>query len=145
MTCSTSVTSVDASFKFYADQRNCETDLGTSINREREGLQLLGGNINDSKLKSCDKMQNVGFVQGIKEAETNDNTAIPSITTVDGESSTLHSRQSSDSCYTSSSSAVGDNCQSKSNTNYTFAELGNCLQGNIVGLHRKMVSWPGES
>ena len=41
-----------------------------------------------------------------------------------------HSRQSSDTCHTSSSSL----CDNRN------GDIGNCVQGSIVGLHRKMVS-----
>ena len=142
---SISVTSVDASLRFIDDQRNSGTDLeNSSVNCDKEGLQLLGGNINDSKLKSCDiLMQNISVTEEIKTAATMDKTAIPSLTTLDSKPSNSHSRQGS--C-TSSSSTFSDNGQNKTNTNHPMVgELESCLRGNIVGLHRKMVSLSGDA
>ena len=61
--------------------------------------------------------------------------------TVNIKSGCVHSRQSSDSCYTSSSSNHSDAGENHNPADVmTITELGNCRQGNIVGLHRKMVS-----
>lgn len=61
--------------------------------------------------------------------------------TVNIKSGCVHSRQSSDSCHTSSSSNHSDAGENHNPADImTITELGNCRQGNIVGLHRKMVS-----
>ena len=49
---------------------------------------------------------------------------------IGNKSNNSHSRQSSDTCQTSSSSL----CDNRN------GDIGNCVQGSIVGLHRKMVS-----
>ena len=49
---------------------------------------------------------------------------------IGSKSNNSHSRQSSDTCHTSSSSL----CDNRN------GDIGNCVQGSIVGLHRKMVS-----
>ena len=49
---------------------------------------------------------------------------------IGSKSNNSHSRQSSDTCQTSSSSL----CDNRN------GDIGNCVQGSIVGLHRKMVS-----
>ena len=136
---SISVSSVDSSLRFIDDQRNSGTDLETTlVNCDKEGLQLLGGNINDSKLKSCDNlMQNISVTEPIKTTETMDKIAIPSLTTLDSKPGNSHSRQGS--C-ASSSSTFSENGQNKTGTIHPlFGELESCLRGNIVGLHRKMV------
>ena len=143
VTFSTSLASGDASCKVSAKGLNSirrATDPEENSKCDKEGFKLLENNV-DLVPKKCDQIQNTGYAQDTKAAETSDGSVIQPRLEINSKIINSHSRQSSDSCYTSSSSTFSDNSQNKNKANnLVIGELGNCLQGNIVGLHRKMVS-----
>ena len=87
--------------------------------------------------EKCDKLVDTD-VQDIRIAK-NSYGNMSERETMNNRSSNTHSRQSSDS-YIGSNSTLSDHSENANRTNnVVITELGNCLQGNIVGLHRKMV------
>ena len=103
-----------------------------------KGVTLLEHR-NNVTLGDCDNQFDARV--GKKEiiSKSSDNNFTHGNATVDTISSNSHSRQSSDSCYTSSAvSEINENRIHR--REMVVEELGNCTQGNIVGLHRKMVS-----
>ena len=99
---------------------------------DKEGVKLLKPNINIAQ-RPCDNDFNTAV-------GNDDNFSRKGKTNIETKSSTSHSRQSSDSCYTSSSTFSETNEHKNHSSGLVVEELGNCNQGNIVGLHRKMVS-----
>ena len=103
-----------------------------------KGVNLLEHRNNITQ-GDCDNQLNAKV--GKKEiiAKIGDNNFTHDNATVDTKPNNSHSRQSSDSCYTSSAvSEINENRIHR--REMVVEELGNCTQGNIVGLHRKMVS-----
>ena len=112
--------------------------MNSKCDKDKEELRLIENNSHIVHGK-CDKPLNTEYVQNTKIAQFGDGSLTKEKTTVDIKPSKSHSRQSSDSCYTSSS-AFSDISENKNrSSNMVVGELGNCTQGNVVGLHRKMV------
>ena len=115
--------------------------VADSINSrcDKEGVKLLEPNSNVAQ-RPCDKEFSTEVGNDERNTKAIDNYLGKGKATVDTKSSTSHSRQSSDSCYTSSSTFSETNESKTHGSCLVVEELGNCTQGNIVGLHRKMVS-----
>lgn len=115
--------------------------VADSINSkcDKEGVKLLEPNSNITQ-RPCDNEFEIEVGNDERNTKTIDNYLRKGKATVDIKSSTSHSRQSSDSCYTSSSTFSETNENRNHGSGLVVEELGNCTQGNIVGLHRKMVS-----
>ena len=119
----------------------------STVNCDKEAFQLLGGSSSEeasSKISAnCDQVTRTSLVNSDGTiADTTHKKPFRGTGERLNSTTAMHSRQSSDSYCTSSSSSStysSEINQQKSKQNGLTNELGSCDQGNIVGLHRKMV------
>ena len=135
---STSASSGDPSWRVGMEELNIidgNKDSERSSKCDKEQSKPLK-NTSDCEKNKCDDINNIN-----PDSDTEiSNCSGSQNTTINGKVSNLHSRQSSDSFYTPSSSVSNNSQKGNKTSNLIIEELGNCRQGNIVGIHRKMVN-----
>ena len=106
-----------------------EAPKGDSVNSICDKKKALDENKTSTASDQCERptSSDVGF--GVVPKGSADK-LLEENSSSENKSNNTHSRQSSGTCCTSSSGF--------SDTRY--GDIGNCVQGSIVGLHRKMVS-----
>ena len=121
--------SIAPSFRYTVKDTNNQGQSDTVINSNCDKKETLvenncseSLNISEKSLVSDAHSDVASKEMTIKASEEN--------SSIGSKSNNSHSRQSSDTCHTSISGL----------SDIKYGDIGNCVQGSIVGLHRKMVS-----